>query len=48
MLRKVKAWILGAIEFRSAVTRDFGSDLIETYDSGREFMHRITFRLFDR
>ena len=54
MFKKIKAFVVGMIEFRSDFTwadpaRGDGSltelDLI--YDEGREFAHRATFRLFD-
>jgi len=44
-MSKIKAFILGMIEFRSDCTTNVGE--IESYDSGRDFAHRITFRHFD-
>ena len=44
---KIKAFILGMIEFRSDVTTHFDGDSIEMYDAGREFMHRLTMRQFE-
>jgi hypothetical protein len=46
-MTRIKTFILGMIEFRNECTTHFGDDLIETYDAGRDFAHRITFRKFD-
>lgn len=48
MFKHIYAWLLGAWEFRSDYTTWFDGDLIETYDAGREFMHRITFRHWEQ
>jgi hypothetical protein len=47
-MRKLRVWLLGVWEFRSDFTTYLGGDLIETYDAGREFAHRVTFRIWDR
>lgn len=39
-----EAFRLGALEFKGDVTTHVGGDLIEAYDAGREFMHRVTDR----
>jgi hypothetical protein len=44
---KIRAYILGMIEFRLSLTTSFDWPLIETYDAGRERMHRLTFRHWD-
>lgn len=41
------AFRLGALEFKGDVITDVGPDLIEAYDVGREFMHRVTDRQFE-
>jgi hypothetical protein len=46
-MKKLRAFILGMIEFRSDFTTHFGGDLIETYDAGRDLSHRLTLRFFD-
>jgi hypothetical protein len=43
----LKAFLLGMREFRSDFTTNPGNDLIETYDAGREWAHRLTLRRFD-
>ena len=48
MKRKIIAFIFGVIEFRSDITSSFDYDLIETYDWGRELMHRLTFRRWEQ
>lgn len=45
-MRAIRAFLLGAWEFRSGCTTNPG-DLIETYDWGREWAHRLTFRCFE-
>lgn len=45
---KLKAFFLGAIEFRNDCTTSFDDlDLLDVYDAGRDLAHRLTFRLFD-
>lgn len=47
-MRKLRAFILGMIEFRSSVTTGFDDyDLLLAYDSGREAAHRLTLRRFE-
>jgi len=41
----MKIFLHGMYEFRSDFTSHF--DDMELYDRGREFAHKITFRLFD-
>lgn len=45
--KTIYAFLLGMFEFRSDWTTHFDGDLIETYDSGRDWAHRLTFRYFD-
>ena len=45
-MSKIKAFILGMIEFRSDCTTNVGDEDL-AYDSGRDFAHKITFRHFD-
>lgn len=48
MFRKIAAFILGAWEFRLSFTTHYDDyDLLECYDAGREFAHRITLRRYD-
>lgn len=48
-MKKIKAFILGISEFRLSCTTSYDDDdLINTYDAGREFAHRVTFRKWDR
>ena len=47
MIWRILAFLLGAYEFRQSFTTNPGNDLIESYDSGREFAHRITLRRFE-
>ena len=46
-LAGIRAFLLGMIEFRSDVTSDVDPDLWETYDTGRDIAHRLTFRYWD-
>jgi len=51
MLKKIYWFALGAWEFRTSVTtsppdNDDGT-LLDYYDWGREYTHRITFRQWD-
>lgn len=43
-MRRLAAFARGMAEFRSVWTTHYGPDLIETYDAGREFAHRLTRR----
>ena len=48
-MRKIKAFIVGMVEFRSFFTMYYTSyELKRAYDQGREFMHTITFRKFEQ
>ena len=47
MLNKIKVYFLGMKEFRLGVTTHFDFPLIESYDSGREMAHKLTFRKWD-
>jgi len=46
-VQKVRAFLLGVREFRRDLTTHFGEDLIEVYDRGREFAHKVTLRRWD-
>lgn len=46
MLR-LKAFLLGMREFRIDYTTNPGEHLIDIYDAGRDFAHRMTFRRWD-
>lgn len=41
MWNKIKAFICGFKEYKLDVTRHYGKDLIESYDSGRELASRL-------
>ena len=41
---RIKAFLLGMREFRSDYTSNPGEDLIEDYDAGRDFAHKLTLR----
>ncbi len=45
-MKLIRAFLLGMYEFRSAITTNCG-DQDETYDWGREWAHRLTFRHFE-
>ena len=54
-MNHIKAFFLGVYEFRSDFTTNFthvnsyeGDALQETYDLGREWAHRLTFRHFEQ
>lgn len=47
LLQSLRAFLLGMWEFRSDYTSNPGDDVIEIYDAGRNFAHRMTFRKFD-
>ncbi len=47
MTRNAKLFLLGMFEFRRMITTHFDYPEIETYDWGREWAHRLTFRLFE-
>lgn len=44
----LRMFLLGMLEFRAFVTTHVPWPLIESYDSGRELAHRLTFRYYDR
>lgn len=46
-MSRLKAFLLGVREFRSAWTTHFDWPLINDYDRGREWAHRLTFRHWD-
>ena len=47
-MKKIKAFFLGVAEFRLSFTTHFDDDaLLEAYDTGREWAHRLTFRRFE-
>ena len=49
LLERVKAFCFGIAEFRSSVTLNFiDPDLMDAYDWGREWAHRITMRRFEQ
>lgn len=47
-MKRLRIFLLGVREFRSDATTHFDYPDIETYDWGREWAHRITFRRYDR
>lgn len=48
MIRAIKAYVLGIIEFRSSYTTSFfDAALQEAYDYGRETAHIFTFRYYE-
>ena len=47
-MARLKAFILGVLEFRSDFTTSYDEwDLMNSYDAGREFAHRMTFRKWE-
>ena len=47
-MQKLSTFLLGMIQFRSDVTPHFDDlALLDAYDLGRDFAHRITFRIWD-
>jgi hypothetical protein len=47
-MKVIKAFLLGVQEFRLSLTTHFDDDdLLEAYDSGREWAHRLTFRRYE-
>jgi hypothetical protein len=46
-MKTIAVFFLGMAEFRSDCTTNPGDDLIEAYDLGREWAHRLTFRRFE-
>lgn len=48
-MTRIRAFLLGMIEFRSMWTTGYDDQsLMETYDWGREWAHRLTFRRFEQ
>lgn len=47
MIARLLAFFWGMREFRLDLTRHYDGDLIESYDTGREWAHRLTFRHYD-
>jgi hypothetical protein len=48
MLRTIRVFILGFVEFRSSFGMTYDDDrLTEAYDRGRDLAHRLTLRRFD-
>lgn len=47
-MKKIKIFLLGMKEFRLDSTTSFNYPEIEIYDKGRDFAHRLTFRIFDK
>lgn len=44
----IAAFLRGVWEFRSSFTTHYANyDLLVSYDWGREWAHRLTFRMFD-
>lgn len=46
-LRRPRVAALGVREFRLTATAHFEGDELESYDSGRELAHMVTFRRFE-
>ena len=47
-MSRLRAFLLGVQEFRLSLTTHFDDDdLLEAYDSGREWAHRLTFRRYE-
>jgi hypothetical protein len=47
-MKHLLAFINGVREFRMTMTTHYAEhDVLETYDRGREFAHRATFRRFE-
>jgi hypothetical protein len=48
-MKKLKAFVIGMVEFRSDFTMYYTSyELKMAYDRGREFAHKITLRKFEQ
>lgn len=47
-MKKMHAFLLGMWEFRSSFTTYFSVSLINSYDSGRELAHWLTFRRYEQ
>lgn len=46
-MTRLRAFVLGMREFRLSLTTHFDHPLIESYDRGREWAHRLTLRRFE-
>jgi len=47
-MNHIKAFLNGAIEFRLSFTTHYEDEsLMESYDWGREWAHRLTFRRYE-
>ncbi len=47
-MKRICAFLLGVYEFRSSLTTSYDEyDLLISYDWGREWAHRFTFRQFE-
>jgi hypothetical protein len=46
-MKRLKAYVLGVVEFRQGVTTHYEYPLIESYDKGRELAHRVTRRRYE-
>ena len=48
-MKKLKAFMLGVAEFRSDYTARYHDlAVLEAYEWGREWAHRLTFRRFEK
>ena len=47
-MKAIKAFFLGVVEFRLNCTTVFSDNaMCDAYDSGREWAHRLTFRMYE-
>lgn len=46
-MKTIRAFLLGASEFRLSFTTRLPDGLMGAYDHGRDFMHAITFRRYE-
>jgi hypothetical protein len=46
-MKNIKVFILGMLEFNQSVTSNVPDNMMEIYEYGRDFMHRLTLRKFD-
>lgn len=46
-MKRIAAFILGIREFKLDSTTSYDPPLIEWYDVGREFAHRVTLRRYE-
>jgi len=47
LLKLARIFLLGMREYRTDLTTHFDYPEIETYDRGRDWAHRLTFRRYD-